>query len=533
VTPQQLDGIRIAAIFNEYVRRTGGTGKFAKRYEFSKSTVLAMCTIADPLKLPKLKASTVIKAAVTCRQPCEDWLKAFRFDPAKHTPAIKKAIQSYRPPAAGDLVERVENSLERPDRASAQLVRVGVLAWAPFGTKALRGLLAPDRKSGSQNNDVAYATFFAGYARRLIGTVFPELTQDQIGVEVIYDIDGLLGGLAGHVEGRRLDLVMGLVDTVSRRRQGMLFTRVPGWSSRIGALAFTRSDRRLEWSQVIHPVKSGLRLVCVRQEVGWIFARGPLQIPASIITEATTIDTEQMMAWLVRQCAPKGVLQGDFVLLCDEEQCFRVFSCFKRLQAGIFERKTAAFTGHLESESAFAARVVKEVVPSPDDTRPEYPMTVCLPRGEERFRNLLSAAKREELFRNAVEDTARLYAEVCASAILDDPHLQPVPTFVGSDVLTWNKPAEVRRRHLMPLDIVNIPDGQWPTKQRFIAAFVEHVHAVLQDELVECLSNTSPRNGVSRKRREAFSNYGAICTQMSDWISNCMRCTKAGKKAIG
>jgi hypothetical protein len=265
---------------------------------------------------------------------------------------------------------------------SVREVLIGILNWPPF-------------YEGRETSG-----FAEPFIRRLVQAVNPYWRSDPI--EEIATIDQAISGLVA--DPPEYDLVFGLYDTSYRREQGLDFIPVPGLFIELGAIA----ARPLTWRQVIDPPEQKPHALVLKEEAGFHLLRGACDYKERLdITVADNHDYRRLAAqliWLWKKYRSRDVL-----LVVDANTC-------KRVLAEIADRERWLPFWREYADHGAEPPVVAEVrdfsmVGGGQDSSwvPRFPVCIAVRSDSPRFRELLTAAMRADLFNHARLATARLY----------------------------------------------------------------------------------------------------------------------------
>lgn len=384
-------------------------------------------------KRPRLW-DAVARLAIVCQADPVGWVRAFGAPVADAAEIVERARERLpaTKPRRVTLLDRAERAIAHDASGEDGLViRVGLLRWEPLTTLRLNRWWPAD----AQPRPDWDRSFAAAWVEKAIGTVIPENVRFEF--SQVEEIDDLIGGLGVHGGKRTLDAGVGLFDLPQRRRMGMWFSSIPGFEARLAGLCF-HADRGAippTWEQISAPDRSNAAsvypVVTGNKEAAWAYLRGPIRYPPDRIRTARSLAIHSVVsacaqaAESLRDSATPAT--GAFVLVTDEETRDRVRREFRALR----EDPDAYIEQHAaEAGASLSAAVAPEPtdpvslrrfaawhdspVPDPDDIRPRYNVTICFAPGEERLYKFVRRGKVDELFGNAAEDTARLYAEFCA-----------------------------------------------------------------------------------------------------------------------
>lgn len=230
-------------------------------------------------------------------------------------------------------------------------------------------------------------SFLEVYAQRLLGAIdhscelrFEKMCENE-----------LINNLAS--EDSKLDLGIGLLDTVERRALRLDLAPIPGWGIRLSAI-------------LIRPASTEQKPPSWRDLTAGRFTNGDLLVlkggvACSYLSSQCEIASESLHVLDVR---------ADPITLAHsitEEQGRRKRSLVL-VDEGDICRRTADL---LLQQDGFADRFTIESIKGTAESSPIYRLSVVQRSGEAGWKKLLGAALEDELHGHAIDQTARLYAE--------------------------------------------------------------------------------------------------------------------------
>jgi hypothetical protein len=242
--------------------------------------------------------------------------------------------------------------------------------------------------------------FLEVLARRLIGAIDPSCTVHTTPLPEGELITKLVGGRAS------LDLGAGVLETVARRRRGLVFAQVPGLRVRLTAMLIRKRDetrRGPSWQQLISiDSLPDHYLLVLSRSVCHDYLLGQCRYPPQHLLVRTTANTDELAQVFFQETQRHP--ERWIVLACRED--------LGRVVAATLER-----------EEGFADDfTVCEVEGAPDEC-PSFPVGIAVGPSASEWLYLLEAARDEELFTNDYRQTARLYGELLAIQVLQAAHV--------------------------------------------------------------------------------------------------------------
>jgi hypothetical protein len=240
-------------------------------------------------------------------------------------------------------------------------------------------------------------------------------------------------------------------------------------------------------------------MVTVRQEIGWVYLRGPVQFPPGYLDEAPNLEISSLAREFAKRWSDPSAAHMQ-VFVSDEETCSRLASRIERWRILLNQNRTLppealrAF-GHSNEEKRVAVRFLRtaaiRAVPDADHIQPQYQMAVCLPPGaeNERLRDLLRGARNEELFGTAAYTTGRLYAEACALAAFRSDSDTMRITWDAAGQLDWHAPTADPKGMWSPIGFGNSTTRGGFDWEKLKSAFENRLHEVVTSELAATLGS--------------------------------------------
>lgn len=294
---------------------------------------------------------------------------------------------------------RAERAADHKPTAAGKkpVVRVGILDYKPFS-------IPLDDKS-----------FFEEFADRLIGSIDPEwgisCEKTDTHGSIEYFVEELIDD-----DDPKYDMVLGLFETVHRRRLGIDFIPIPGWRISLDALCLWPLNRpdseRPRWHDVVSFRKNNPFVAALlKGEAGHLFLMGPCQYPESHTVLLKDMANERDLAEQIKKVAEQNGYERT-VFIADEETCRRVMSW---LNDGNRPNKCV-----IGDDKGFCA---KQLIDAPQQC-PKYSLALAFPeKGGGEWRKILQSAMDMELYGNASSITARLYAKLIARGWANDQML--------------------------------------------------------------------------------------------------------------
>jgi hypothetical protein len=309
--------------------------------------------------------------------------------------------------SSGDLGQSILEQIEWRHHAwgAKRAVSVGILDYAPF--------VSTDTNK----------SFFHRFAQRLVGSI-----DHRWGIDPHFDaeIQPFVDDLAGPAPS--CHLVMGLFDTVQRRRLGLDFLPIHGWKIRLSAVCFWPSTRshseRPKWSDVVRPeTQSRFQAVVIDGEAGHLYLAGPCRFPDEHMTSVTRVSDVGPLARKFEAIARDSGYEAA-VLVADEETCRKTMLW---LNAG--KRPYERILGSLRGFRAIELKDAPECCPA-------YDLAIAFKAGDRQWRDLLHAALDIELYHNDYRATAQMYASVMIAGYNQENLLTDSPADASKANLT-------------------------------------------------------------------------------------------------
>lgn len=276
------------------------------------------------------------------------------------------------------------------------VVRIGVLGWPPF---------VDDHEEGKDS--WAY-----DYCKRLIGSMNPRWQKELIPFDSTTKAIGAL--LATR---NRIDLCFGIYDTTYRRLSGLNFVHLPGLGVPLGAI-YRAGKPELDWEQLINRRKrqGPIQVVVIREEIGHLFLKGVCDYSEEdlvVVDEGEEGRIEVFAARYVSALVKEGRETVQVAFMADALTCRRVFEVLKSSKAWLDELSSEDSRAQC-SEAAGQLLFLGKYESAEDRnlTPPAYRVGIAVPADATRWYELLKSAQIDDMFINAHDLTAELYAQL-------------------------------------------------------------------------------------------------------------------------
>jgi hypothetical protein len=248
-------------------------------------------------------------------------------------------------------------------------------------------------------------SFLEALIRRLLGSIAPGV---EIRIESIPEAEALVA-LAG--PSPRIDVAAGILDTIDRRRRGLAFVPIPGWSVRLEATCLGRKEiapRFSRWGSWTHPA-CALPIVASHGGVAHAYLSGASGVSGARLRILSSNDPAELAHALIEEAlrSPEGaaILAGDGG------------SPGAAPREGVQEM--------LENDARLAG---DWVILGMEDAAaaPAFPLAIAAGEGAQVSVDLIRGAMEREMFQAGVVPTAQLYAAFAAAS-----H-RPIEEFPGA-----------------------------------------------------------------------------------------------------
>ena len=308
----------------------------------------------------------------------DDVLREFELDPEE--PALEQAIKSVQGQTGQH--RHISDPVLRQIALRRNEVSVGVLKWGPF----------------YDDDDTSASGSWAGeYAKRLVGSINP--TDWRLGeIKPIADFDAAVSALGSGSP--TFDAIFGVYDTPNKRLKGLRFLTLPGIAM---PLSFVCIDDRVSWDKIISPdetFRREMQAIVLEGEVGDLFLLGPCQYNPRRLERFPTLDIDRMVAL--------------FFSLVRHRERAPIFFCADRTTCRDFFNAAKRFS--MTDEAALRA-IDGVAISKPSEMAPSYQIGMAVRADADAWLDLLRYSQSNELFQNALHQTAVHYAALLNKAV--------------------------------------------------------------------------------------------------------------------
>ncbi len=385
-----------------------------------------------------------------------------------------------------------------PESAWPDHVRIGLAARGVF----------------SGHLDSLGGSFLEMFVRRLAGAVNPSMQLRIQNLEEREVVSGLLSSRA------KLDLGVGITETVHRRYLGLTFVPIPGISMRLGAICLKGRDSARclpEWRHAILPGQMKDRYFLVTSnDVAHDYLIGQCGIAPREILARSVSNPGRIGKILLEET---GNHPDHWIIFVDgDDVCGLV-------------------ANNLEGTGGFLKRYSVEDLPGAKEECPRYPVGIALRMGAGHWRGLLEAARNEELLGGSARRTAYLYASLMIASFLDRnpaglPHIpklrgtvelthfeKAVPEF--QEVLFRNLIVGLKQVLLSRLESEGGAEGADALESRATERATAYAEALIPHEWLQAIEEALIRSETAETYRSSVSIPPRARGEWFPWCQSC------------
>ena len=399
----------------------------------------------------------------------------------------------------------------RPGRLAAEdLAAAPGYAWP---AQINIGLAARGALSGSLED--LGGSFLEVFMRRLAGAISPSARLRIQDMQEHEAVTNLLSACS------KLDLGVGITETVHRRYLGLTFVPIPGISMRLGTICLRGKESQREiphWRNAILPGRMKDRYFLVTKgDVAHDYLAGQCGITHDEI--------------IVRSAARPGEI-GKILL---EETGARPD------QWVIFvggDDVCGLIADSLEATRGFRKRYSIEDLPGAEEECPRYPVGIALRTGTGHWASLLESARDDELLGGSARRTAHLYASLMIASFLDrnPAGLPNTPRLRGTfgindfekatpefqEVLFRSLVVEMKQVLLARLESEGTAESADALDSRATERAAAYAEALIPREWLQAIEETLIKNEAAESQRSSAS---LPMRAGSEWLPWCQSCS--------